>query len=164
VQPPELEARGAELTDLLGACVERGASVGFVLPFDRAAGEAMWRETAARPGTAVLGAFEASRLLGVVLLVRSPRQNGRQCASVQTLLVAPDARRRGLGRALLEGAEAEARRRGITLLLLDTETGGDAARLYRALGWIEAGVVPGYAARPDGRITPQTFFHKPLRA
>ena len=58
--------------------------------------------------------------------------------------------------------EAEARRRGRSLLVLDT-AGAEADRLYRRLGWQEAGTVPDYAMWPAGGFCDTTFFYRALQ-
>ncbi len=50
----------------------------------------------------------------------------------------------------MRSSESEARRRGRTLLVLDTRRGDDAERLYTRLGYETVGVVPRYAASPSG--------------
>jgi hypothetical protein len=59
-------------------------------------------------------------------------------------------------------AEREAARLGRTLLVLDTETGSPADRLYRRLGWTAAGAIPGYALSADVRPCSATFFWKEI--
>jgi GNAT superfamily N-acetyltransferase len=83
-------------------------------------------------------------------------------ADVAKMLVHRRARRRGLGAALMQAAEAAARDAGKTLLVLDTVTGGDAARLYARLGWQRCGEIPGYALWPRGGLCSTTYFYKPL--
>jgi hypothetical protein len=61
---------------------------------------------------------------------------------------------------LLRTAEASAYTAGVRLLLLDTQTGSAAERLYRAEGWTPFGTVPDYAADPGGALRPTTFFFK----
>lgn len=102
------------------------------------------------------------RVVGTVQLVRSSYPNGRDRAEVAKLLVHRRARRRGLGEQLLRRAEAEGRAAGLKLLFLDTESGSEAARLYRRLGWTAAGEIPDFAYRPDGALRPTTFFYKRL--
>jgi hypothetical protein len=48
------------------------------------------------------------------------------------------------------------------LLILDTEAGSGAERMYERLGWTKAGVIPDFAYRPDGRLRPSAFFYKAL--
>lgn len=42
------------------------------------------------------------------------------------------------------------------------ELGEPAEALYDRLGYVRTGVVPGYAAFPDGRLGATTFMHKLL--
>ena len=81
---------------------------------------------------------------------------------VRKLLVAPAMRRRGVARALMRAAEEAARLAGRTLLVLDTRVDGGADRLYRELGWTEAGTIPGYALDAQGGAHGTIFFYKAL--
>ncbi len=68
-------------------------------------------------------------------------------AEILTLGVVPTARRRGLGRALLDAAKAEAARRGARAVFLEVSTHNAAARrLYLASGFVEAGLRRRYYA------------------
>jgi ribosomal protein S18 acetylase RimI-like enzyme len=60
--------------------------------------------------------------------------------------------------------EGEARRQGLSLLVLDTRHGDQAEKLYRKLGWQELGVVPRYARGADGELHATVFFFKELMA
>ena len=73
-------------------------------------------------------------------------------------------RGQGLGRRLLRVAEDEAAATGITLLMLDTETGSAAETLYATSGWQRYGVVPDYAADPAGVPRDCSFYFKRLDA
>ena len=79
---------------------------------------------------------------------------------MKKLLVRTDERGRGLARALMAAAEAEAARRGKTVLVLDTATGSPAESIYGRLGWQRVGVIPDYALYPDGRYCGTTLFYK----
>ena len=59
--------------------------------------------------------------------------------------------------------ENVARAEGRWLLILDTQAGSDAERMYRRLGWLEFGVVPDHSLTVDGVLKPTTFFRKDLR-
>lgn len=62
-------------------------------------------------------------------------------AKVSAIVVDEAARRRGVGRALLEAVEAEARARGCVLVFLTTaERRKDAHEFYRRLGWDDTGL------------------------
>ena len=64
--------------------------------------------------------------------------------------VHPAARRRGVGRRLMDHLAAEARGLGATRILLEVRRSNAAARsLYRSLGFVESGVRAGYY--DDGR-------------
>ena len=99
-------------------------------------------------------------LVGTVMLEFASSPNQPHRAEVQKLLVHPDTRRRGVARALMARAEAEARRAGKTLLTLDTRAGDAAENLYRAMGWHEAGRIPGYALNADRTPCDTIFFWK----
>ena len=102
-------------------------------------------------------------IAGTVMLGMETPPNQKHRADVKKLLVHSRARRRGLARALMQAAETEARRRGLTLLTLDTEHGSAAEPLYHALGYTLLGILPGYALAADGAaLQPCAFFYKPL--
>lgn len=61
------------------------------------------------------------------------------------LVVAPAARRRGLGRRLVAALAARARDDGAAAMTLEVRVGNEPARrLYAALGFASAGIRPGY--------------------
>jgi len=70
-------------------------------------------------------------------------------ADVLAIGVAPAARRRGVGRALLDAAVAGCRARGARAVLLEVAEDNACARaLYRAAGFEEVARRPGYYRRP----------------
>ncbi|MEV0848513.1 GNAT family N-acetyltransferase [Streptomyces sp. NPDC049954] len=166
------------LVDLLVATVRGGASLGFLDPFGPSEAEEWWRSRSpslasgalwtwiatVEPGGDAPGGTVRPPVLGTVGLVPGDRPNGRHRAEITKLMVHPEARGRGLARRLLAGAETEAAAAGLRLLVLDTETGSPAERLYRSTGWTEAGSIPDYAADPAGNLRPTTLFHKRLTA
>ncbi|MGW4801916.1 GNAT family N-acetyltransferase [Nonomuraea sp. NPDC004297] len=161
----EFEPRVAELAGLLADAVDDGASVGFVTPFGHEAAAAWWREQAPAVATGrqlVWVCHVDGVLAGTVSLVLAGRANALHRAEVIKLMVHRDARGRGLARALLAAAEQAASEAGVTLLLLDTETGSAAEYVYLSGGWTRYGIVPGYAAAPDGVLRDCSFFYKRL--
>lgn len=160
------------LGDLLADTVAGGASLGFRTPFPPADAAAWWRDQAAAVRSGALVVWTASdgdgsdtgtgRALGTACLAFNSWANGAHRAEVVKLMVHRDARGQGLGRALLATAEAFAAETGITLLMLDTESDSPADHMYAAAGWTRYGVVPAYAADPDGMLRDCTFFYKPL--
>ena len=72
-------------------------------------------------------------------------------AEILTLAVHPEARRQGLGRALVEQALAEVTAAGAARVLLEVAVDNAAARgLYDSLGFVEAGRRGRYYGRADG--------------
>ena len=162
--PGEIHAAVPGFAAVLADCVAGGASVNFMAPFPLADAEAYWRNAAReaeRDGRVFFAARDADGVAGVVVLVpvRIPNQLHR--AEITKLLVHRRARRGGVGEALMRAAEREARAMGRTLLTLDTAS-QDAERLYRRLGWEEAGRIPGYALLPDGVPCEVALFFKRL--
>ena len=164
--PQQAQARRVALVDLLVDAVEDGASVGFVWPMTRTKAETWWEETLAshaRGERLILAAEARGRLDGTVQLIPTPKENQAFRADLSKLLVRSSARRQGLGTALMRAAEDEARRIGRTLLILDTEAGSAAERLYTRLGWTRYGEVPAYATCADNRSRAAvSFFYKML--
>ena len=86
----------------------------------------------------------AGRLGGyVVALVVGPE------AEIADLAVAPDSRRRGIGRALLERVSSELTARGVRTLFLEVRESNRAARtLYESSGFRSVGRRRGYYRQP----------------
>jgi GNAT superfamily N-acetyltransferase len=151
------------LADVLVDCVAGGASVSFMAPFSAADALAFFEsiEPEIEAGSRVLlAAFDDGELVGTVQIAAAWPPNQPHRADVAKLLVRRSARNRGVGRLLMEHAEAEARAEGWTLLVLDTVTGDPAERLYERMGWTKVGVIPNYALYPDGRPCDTTVFWK----
>ena len=162
------------LAALLVDAVEGGASVNFLAGVTDQEARAWWTARIAdiADGTttafvATVAASDAGRgsdtIVGSTLLIRSRNQNSPHRAEIAKVLVHRSARRRGLGRALMDAAEARARADGRWLLILDTEAGSDADAFYRSMGWQELGTMPNHAFRADGVLAPTTYFWKDLR-
>ncbi|HET9552586.1 MAG TPA: ribosomal protein S18-alanine N-acetyltransferase [Anaeromyxobacteraceae bacterium] len=89
---------------------------------------------------AVEGAGAAERIVGYVIfwLVHDE-------VHVLNVATAPEARRRGVGRALLSEAHAWGRRKACRLVTLEVRRSNlPALTLYRALGYKQVGVRPNY--------------------
>ena len=137
------------LAEVLQAVVHGGAGVSFFLPFSHADARAFWVDKVL-PGVLagtrrVVIARAGTRIVGTVQIDLALPPNQRHRAEVAKLLVHPDARRRGVARAMMTALEAIALAEGRTLLTLDTVTGGNAEPLYTSLGYVTVGVIPGYA-------------------
>lgn len=155
----------AQLADVLVDCVEGGASVSFMWPLTQDRAREFWRRVAedvAADRRLLLVAEDALGICGTVQLALDLPENQPHRADLAKMLVHRRARNRGVGASLLREAEASALAHGRTLLVLDTVSGSPASRLYRRMGWIPAGEIPGYARWPDGRPCPTTFFYRDL--
>ncbi len=141
----------ADLGEVLRAVVHGGAGVSFFLPFSIDDGRAFWREKvlpALGAGTRrVLVARSADRIVGTVQVDLATPPNQRHRGEVMKMLVHPDARRRGIARALMIALEDVARQEGRTLLTLDTVTGCAAEPLYVSLGYVVVGVIPRFSRK-----------------
>ena len=163
-----------ELRDLAALhvdAVHAGAAVSFVLPFTQQQATQWWQQTLERSRPTVLvardgaqsGAGHGARIVGTVQLQRAWAPNQPHRAEVGKLLVHRDHQRHGLGAALMHAVEAEAKRLGLRLLVLDAKGGGAAERLYLRLGWQRVGVIPRFAYDPDGVTLHDTVvFYKEL--
>ena len=159
----EIEAAFPSLVALLRDAVDGGASVGYLAPLGEDEARAFWVDVAAdvaRGSRILLVARDGEAIIGTIQLGLVQKPNGRHRAEVQKLLVLSSARRQGLGRRLMLAIEDEARLQRRSLVVLDTLQGSDAERLYRTLGYSEAGVIPYFARCDDGELYPTVVFYK----
>ena len=146
--------------------VDGGASVGFLPPLGAEEAKAYWDSVAAAltGGGRRLWIARAADggIAGTVQLDLAGQANGRHRAEVTKLMVVSSARRRGIGRLLMEAAEAEARKLGRTTLVLDTRQGDPSEALYRGMGWQPAGTIQRYARSADGTLHTTALYYKLL--
>jgi ribosomal protein S18 acetylase RimI-like enzyme len=153
----------SQLADLTIDCVERGASIGFMLPLTKERALDFWSRVAKaieQKRRLILIAEDDLGICGTVQLVLDLADNQPHRADLVKLQVHSRARRQGLGESLMREAELHARAEGKTLLVLDAVTDGDAARLYERLGWVRVGDIPDYALFPDGKLCSTTYYYK----
>jgi ribosomal protein S18 acetylase RimI-like enzyme len=151
------------LSVILIACVAEGAGVSFLPPLAPDVAREFWQAIArdvAAGQKVLLAGWTDGVLTGTVTLALASPQNQPHRADVAKLLVHPEGRRHGLARALMQRLEREAARSGRTLLTLDTRMGDRAERLYRSMGWVELGRIPGYALTKDGSYDETLFMWK----
>ncbi|MBA3565097.1 MAG: GNAT family N-acetyltransferase, partial [Gammaproteobacteria bacterium] len=140
------------LAQLLVDAVESGAAVSFLAPLTLERAEDWWRSaiSASRSSAIFLVARDVDGIVGTVQLHPAWAPNQPHRAEIVKLLVHGRSRRTGLGTRLMQTIEDAARRAGFTLLTLDAKRGEAAEHLYRRIGWIPAGTIPGYALDSDG--------------
>ena len=166
LEAPVSDAALDQLSAVLADCVAGGASVSFMAPFSQNDARAFFRKVAASvaAGESVLIAASLDRrIVGTVQLGLDTPPNQPHRADVKKMLVHRAARSRGIGAALMAAVEAEAKKRGRWLLVLDTVPGMSGYRLYQRAGWTLSGVIPDYALMPDGALCDTALFWKRLR-
>jgi GNAT superfamily N-acetyltransferase len=155
------------LGGMLHACVHAGASIGFILPFSLDDAKAFWRNQVL-PGVnegsrRMLVARIEDQIVGTVQIDLATPGNQPHRAEVKKMMVHPNARRRGIARALMEAIEEQARAAGRVLLTLDTTTGAAAEPLYLSMGYVAIGAIPNFALTVDSsKLEPTTVMYKEL--
>src|SRR5579863_5271353 len=151
-QGPRLDAELDMLAEVLHSVVHDGASVSFVVPFSYDDARRFWSDRVLpdviNGSRRVLVARSGGKIVGTVQLEMAGQPNQQHRAEVAKLLVHPDARRRGIARALMQALEEIARAERRSLLTLDTRTGDNAEPLYASIGYIRVGVIPRFARGP----------------
>lgn len=150
---------------VLKNCVDGGASVSFMADLTPGEAAAFWERAATAQvgdGRAVLVVEDDDGLFGVVQVIPAGAPNQPHRGDVAKMLVHRRGRRRGAAQAQLAAAEDAARDMGLSLLVLDTVTDGDAERLYARCGWTRVGVIPNFALMPDGTPCATTYFYKDI--
>ncbi|THF85837.1 GNAT family N-acetyltransferase [Deinococcus sp. KSM4-11] len=153
------------LTDLLVETVAHGGSVSFMHPLPPAEARAFWQgslDAATRGGRVLYGAWDGDTLVSTVTLLLEFPPNQPHRAEIAKMMTRTAYRGRGAATALLREAEAEAIRRGRTLLVLDTSVDGGAATLYGRAGYTLVGEIPDFALTPDGRLNGTLIYYKRL--
>ncbi|GAA2738828.1 GNAT family N-acetyltransferase [Pedococcus aerophilus] len=161
-RPDPADHLAGELARLLVDSVEHGASVGFLAPLALDEARDWWLSALADATAVVVIARTGDEVVGCVRVLPAPQANGRHRADIGKMLVHSGHRRRGIAGALLAAAEDVARGLGRTTLVLDTETGSDAERLYARAGWERVGEIPLFAGAADGTLISTTVFTKRL--
>ncbi len=155
-----------QLARVLIDCVEQGASVSFMHPLPLEKAVAFWQgvmDSVMRGERLLLLARdENEQIQGTVQIITAQPDNQPHRADIAKMLVHSSARQLGLGHALMQAAEREARAVGKTLLVLDTVTGSAGWRLYQRCGWCIAGDIPGFALWPRGGLVATTFMYKQI--
>lgn len=156
------ERDAGELSELLVAIVEQGASVGFLPPLEPDIARTYWLHAIEPENVVFLVAKRNGAIVGTVQLEWSPKKNGRHRAEVNKLLVHPNAQRLGIGRKLMDRLEALALENGWTTLHLDTREGDTSNDFYQSQGWVQVGVIPRWAESADGSLDGTVFYYKLL--
>lgn len=151
----DLRSEDAALCALLTACVDGGASIGFLPPLSTADAQAYWQGVAHNVeggGTVLLVARLDGAVVGSVQLALAAKANARHRAEVEKLMVTPAARRKGVALALMAALEVVAKEQDRTLLVLDTREGDVSEQVYQRSGYTRVGVIPHFARSASGSL------------
>lgn len=154
LSPADIDTHVGDLCRVLLDSVADGAAISFMDALTASEAQRFWREDV-RPSVEsrarrLFGAFVDDRVVGTVQLVMGMPPNQPHRAEISKMIVHPEIRRRGLGKALLTAALDAARGADKTLVTLDTRTGDVSELLYRGLGFEKAGIIPDFAYDPNG--------------
>ncbi len=155
----------AELVELVQDSVNGGASIGWTQTPSTKEARNYWSEVLEGVGRGERLLFVATDdhvCAGAVQLCFSPKQNANHRGEVQKLMVHSQYRRRGVGQALMTALENAAAARGLSLLVLDTMTGGDPEQFLRQVGYQYAGTIPDFARATNGKLEATSIFWKKL--
>ncbi len=153
----------AELAAVMVDCVDGGASVNFLRPMALEDAVTWWMTALVDPHSRTwVARDDDGTIVGCVRLGLAQQPNGRHRGEVGKMLVHRRARGRGTARELLAQLEAWAAEHGRHRLVLDTETGSDAEKVYQQLGWTRVGDIPDFALTADGDLTSTTYYTKSL--
>ena len=151
-----------ELVELIYDAIQTNNSVGFLRTTSKSELQEFWEQELGNPANTCIFARSNGEIIGVVLVTRETRPNGRHRAELRKLMVRSDFQRQGIGRGLERQATQLARTLGLTLLYLDSATDFLIERVYELWGWQKAGSIPDYSSKPDGTLEPTTYFYKLL--
>ena len=151
------------LAGLLREVVDNGASVSFMAPLALHEAVEFWTKSLAAAeagGRLVLGAMEDGQLVGTVTLHLDCPPNQPHRGEIAKMMTRANRRGRGIATALMREAERIAIERGRTLLTLDTAEQDGAGPFYERLGFVRAGVIPGFALKPYGGLCGTIIYWK----
>ena len=142
----EFYVRAAAIGDaeeILGLAIELAGAVGDDPPEFEAVRDRL-TELLDEPRAGVFVAEDAGEVVGVVSYwIKPDLAHGDTVVEVPMLAVAEDARRGGIGRALLAKAQDAGAQEGAKLMeLVATPQNVVAREFYRSLGFVEADVIP----------------------
>jgi ribosomal protein S18 acetylase RimI-like enzyme len=142
---PATPADDAAIWAILEPTFRAGETYPIPREVSRAEALAYWRA----PGHAVFVAVDAGQIVGTYYLRANNRGGGAHVANCG-YVVAPQARRRGVARAMCEHSLAQARERGFAAMQFNFVIASNehAVRLWQACGFAIVGTLPGAFEHP----------------
>ncbi len=156
---------GTDLDDLCEAtesAIQEGGGFGWVKVPPRQVLENFWKGVLLVPERYLVVGRLDGIIAGSAQLSRAPRNNEAQAfaGTITGTFVAPWARGRHIGRAIVLEIERLALELGLAVLNLDLrDTQRAAIRLYEGLGYQRFGTHPCYA-QVEGRVVPGHYYFK----
>ena len=166
ITAPELKYVITSLVEILADTVNNGSPLGFMPPLTREDSLNYWVSLLPELSSGVrklVVVYDQNRVVGSGQLALSQRTNSPHRAEIQRLFVATDARGAGLGKLLMHALHDVARDHGRSLIYLSTRYGEGPQHFYRALGYKDAGVVPGWTIGPKGERYDHVTMYTELR-
>ncbi|MEQ8284309.1 GNAT family N-acetyltransferase [Thalassospira sp.] len=157
-----------DLSDIVDACTQaivEGGGFGWLTPPDRPDMEKYWRGVLLMPGRHLFVSRVDGVISGAAQLIETPSnlEAQRHSAQISGHFVAPWARGRGNGKAIVRSIEYFAREAGYSVLKLDLrETQTAAIALYNGLGYVRWGINP-YYAMIDGKMVEGYYYTKKIQ-
>ena len=152
----------AALVELIHDAIHTNNSVGFLHTTSKTELQEFWEQEINDAANTLILARANDVIVGIVIVTRETRPNGRHRAELRKLMVHSAHQRKGIGRGLEQRATEFAKSEGLTLLYLDSATDFLVQRVYEAWGWQKAGSIPDYSSKPDGTLESTTYFYKLL--
>lgn len=152
------------LCEAADAAILDGGGFGWVQPQGRQVLERYFKGLLLVPERMLFVVRLKGEIVGCAQLVRAPRNNECQamCITLMHLFVAPYARNRGLGGALLHEVENAARSMGFRVMNMDVpDTQTAAISLFQKAGFLHWGTHPHFARMGDQTVS-GLFFTKLL--
>jgi len=154
------------LVSITADCVEGGASVGFMQPFDSERCRRHWIEVLDSVNGSSRAVFAAltstNEVVGAVQVNLSASECQPHLANLEQLLVRRPARRMGVGRTLLGEVDALARTKGLTVLTAFPSCASPAEALLLSCNWRSNGKIPRFSFAPTGEICSASVMYKLL--
>lgn len=153
-----------QLCEATEAAISAGGGFGWVQVPPRDVLESHWREVIGNPYIELFVARLNNRIVGSGQLIKPVPKNeaGGFAASLSTLFVAPEARRKGVARALFRAREQSAKNQGFTVLNLDVRSTLKATiAFHESCGFKRWGTKPMYA-KLDGHYVDGYYYYKEI--
>ncbi|WP_196139036.1 GNAT family N-acetyltransferase [Aliikangiella sp. G2MR2-5] len=166
VAPIEFELHLHGLSELLIACVDQGASIGFLPPLSQTDANEYWTSLESslvnRTRRLMIVLIE-EEIIGSIQLNLCQKENGLHRADLEKLIVLPSHRGAGVGKMLLKEAESLALSLGRHMLILDTRKGDVASNMYEKYGYIKVGEIPDFVVETNGQWSATVYYYKSLK-